>query len=261
MLRVLAVDDEGPALAELLHLLRADPRVERAEGAADATAALRRIGDALHSGPDSGTAVDVVFLDVHMPGLTGLDMARLLSGFADPPLIVFVTAHEDFAVQAFDLRAVDYVLKPVREERLSEAVRRVAERIGATRRPPAAASSGPDHIPVELGGVTRFVPVADIAYAEAQGDYARLHTGRDSHLVRVPLSELEERWRDRGFVRIHRRYLVALSAVGELRLDGTGMSVVVGDALLSVSRRHARELREVLTHISARRSECPTSLE
>lgn len=170
MLRVLAVDDEAPALEELLYLLRADPRIRSAEGATSATEALRRIGAALDAGPDDPAAVDVVFLDIHMAGLTGLDVAKLLAGFAEPPLIVFVTAHEGFAVQAFDLKAVDYVLKPVRRERLAEAVRRVAELVG--ERGPVVDTST-DQIPVELGGVTRFVPVADIVYAEAQGDYAR----------------------------------------------------------------------------------------
>ncbi len=139
------------------------------------------------------------------------------------------------------------MLKPVRADRLAEAVRRAAEshdiRMGG-----AAGESGgaADHIPVELGGVTRFVAVADITYVEAQGDYARLHTGRASHLVRIPLTTLEERWRSRGFVRIHRSHLVALSRIDELRLDAGGMSVRVGDAVLVVSRRHAKELRDRL---------------
>ncbi|MEV5969347.1 LytTR family DNA-binding domain-containing protein [Streptomyces sp. NPDC051921] len=241
MLRVLAVDDEAPALGELLYLLRADPRVRTAEGAGDATEALRRIGRALESGPDGDEAIDVVFLDIHMPGLSGLDLARLLGGFARPPLIVFVTAHEGFAVQAFDLEAVDYVLKPVRRERLAEAVRRVRELVHA----PAQALA-PEQIPVELGGVTRFVSVDDIAYVEAHGDYARLHTDHGSHLVRIPLSTLEERWAARGFVRIHRSHLVALGRIDELRLDGGATSVRVGDAELAVSRRHARDLRDLL---------------
>ncbi|MBA4864004.1 response regulator transcription factor [Streptomyces sp. PSKA54] len=244
MLRVLAVDDEEPALAELLYLLRADPRVRSAEGATDATDALRRIGRALDAGPDGGDAIDVLFLDIQMAGLTGLDVARLIAGFARPPLIVFVTAHEDFAVQAFDLKAVDYVLKPVRRERLAEAVRRVAEQ-AAVARPPAIDRSA-DRIPVELGGVTRLVNIADITYAEAQGDYARLHTGDGSHLVRIPLSTLEERWQPHGFVRIHRRHLVALHRIDELRLDGGGMSVRIGEAVLAVSRRHASRVRELL---------------
>ncbi|KFG76765.1 LytR/AlgR family response regulator transcription factor [Streptomyces mutabilis] len=249
MLRALAVDDERPTLEELVYLLNADPRIGTAEGAGDATEALRRINRALESGPDGPDAIDVVFLDIQMPGLDGLDLARLLSGFARPPLVVFVTAHEDFAVQAFDLKAVDYVLKPVRRERLAEAVRRAAERRGAASSPAPRIpvhEPDPDHIPVELGGVTRFVPVDDITHVEAQGDYARLHTDRGSHLVRIPLSTLEERWRARGFVRIHRRHLVALGHIGELRLDAGSVSVLVGTEELQVSRRHTRELRDLL---------------
>ncbi|MEU0667533.1 LytTR family DNA-binding domain-containing protein [Streptomyces lavendulocolor] len=241
MVRVLAVDDEKPALEELLYLLRSDPRVRSAEGATDATEALRRIGRALEAGPDGEDAIDVVFLDIHMAGLTGLDIARLIAGFARPPLIVFVTAHEGFALQAFDLKAVDYVLKPVRKERLAEAVRRVRELAE-----PAIAPQAPEQIPVELGGVTRFVTVDDIAYVEAQGDYARLHTDTGSHLVRIPLSTLEERWAARGFVRIHRSHLVALRRIDELRLDAGTTTVRVGSAELAVSRRHARQLRDLL---------------
>ncbi|UQX00218.1 LytTR family DNA-binding domain-containing protein [Streptomyces sp. RerS4] len=268
MLRVLAVDDEKPLLEELLYLLRSDPRVRSAEGAGDATEALRRITRALEGGPDGPDGVDVVFLDIQMAGLTGLDIARLLSGFARPPLIVFVTAHEGFAVQAFDLKAVDYVLKPVRPERLAEAVRRVCDLLGRTARTPepvdpaevpptvaaprrpapeiTVADRAPDQIAVELGGVTRFVAIADIAYVEAQGDYARLHTAEGSHLVRIPLSTLEERWAARGFVRIHRRHLVALTRIDELRMDAGTTTVRVGAAELQVSRRHARELRDLL---------------
>ncbi|MET9802517.1 LytTR family DNA-binding domain-containing protein [Streptomyces sp. NPDC006368] len=248
MLRVLAVDDEKPALEELLYLLRSDPRVRGAEGATDATEALRRMGRALDAGPDGEDGIDVVFLDIHMAGLTGLDVARLLAGFARPPLIVFVTAHEGFAVQAFDLKAVDYVLKPVRKERLAEAVRRVSD-LTAPASPPTAPPVGApvEQIPVELGGVTRFVPIDDIAYVEAQGDYARLHTSEGSHLVRVPLSTLEERWAPRGFVRIHRSHLVALGRIDELRLDAGATTVRVGSAELAVSRRHARQLRDLLT--------------
>ncbi|MFD9573046.1 LytR/AlgR family response regulator transcription factor [Streptomyces sp. NPDC059982] len=272
MLRVLAVDDEKPLLEELLYLLRSDPRVRSAEGASDATGALRRVTLALESGPDGPDGIDVVFLDIQMAGLTGLDIARLLAGFARPPLIVFVTAHEGFAVQAFDLKAVDYVLKPVRPERLAEAVRRACALLerpeGAPARPgpepeaepagaapatttaaaaaTAAAERAPEQIAVELGGVTRFVAIADIAYVEAQGDYARLHTDEGSHLVRIPLSTLEDRWASRGFVRIHRRHLVALGRIDELRIDAGTTSVRVGPAELQVSRRHARELRDLL---------------
>ena len=146
---------------------------------------------------------------------------------------------------AFDLKAVDYVLKPVRRERLAEAVRRVAEQVGDRSAPVNDTST--DQIPVELGGVIRFIPIDEIAYAEAQGDYARLHTAEGSHLVRTPLTSLAEQWASAGFVRIHRSVLVALPHVEEVRSEGGRVSVVIGGAELPVSRRHTRELRSVLT--------------
>ena len=230
-LKVLVIDDERPALDELIFLLERDPRVGDVQGCDSATEALRLLHD---------LEVDAVFLDIQMPGLTGLDLAQVLSRFKSPPPIVFVTAHEEHAVEAFDLHAVDYVLKPVREERLAEAVRRVVASGGA-------APSGDTQIPVERGGVTRFIARSDVTHVEAQGDYARLHTATESHLVRTPLSTLAQEWADVGFVRIHRSVLVALPHVAELRVDAGRVSVVVGAHELLVSRRHTRELRELLT--------------
>jgi DNA-binding LytR/AlgR family response regulator len=131
------------------------------------------------------------------------------------------------------------VLKPVREERLREAVRRVVD----GNAPPAPVD---DTIAVELGGVTRFVSRADVRYVEAQGDYARLHTPTGGHLLRVPLTTLEQEWRSAGFVRIHRSLLVALGHVEEVRIDGGRCTVLVGGNELAVSRRHTRELRDLL---------------
>jgi DNA-binding LytR/AlgR family response regulator len=231
-LRVLVVDDERPALDELVWLLGRDARVADVRGAGSAAEALRVLQE---------ETVDVVFLDIRMPGLTGLDLARVLSRFKQPPAVVFVTAHDDHAVDAFDLNAVDYVLKPVRDDRLAEAVRRVVETRGAVPSPVEE-----DTIAVELGGRTRFVSRSEVRYVEAQGDYARLHTADGSHLVRVPLSSLEEQWRDAGFVRIHRSLLVALAHVEEVRMDSGRCTVLVGGDELAVSRRHTRELRDLL---------------
>lgn len=230
-LRILVVDDERPALDELAFLLRADPRVGEVVATDSATEGLRILQD---------LDVDAVFLDIQMPGLTGLELAQVLARFRTPPPVVFVTAHEGHAVDAFDLRALDYVLKPVRAERLAEAVRRVVE--GGDR-----ATAGLDgQIAVELGGVTRFVNRSDITHVEAQGDYARLHTATGSHLVRTPLATLAEEWADAGFVRIHRSLLVSLAHVDELRMDSGRCTVLVAGRDLAVSRRHTRELRELL---------------
>ncbi|MDP3969989.1 MAG: LytTR family DNA-binding domain-containing protein [Nocardioides sp.] len=229
-LRVLVVDDEPPALDELGWLLGRHPRIGEVLSTDSAAEALRILQE---------EDVDAVFSDIRMPGLTGLDLARVLARFKAPPPVVFVTAHDEHAVDAFELNAADYVLKPVREERLAEAVRRILD-AGAS---PSVAD---DTIAVELGGVTRFVSRADVLYVEAQGDYARLHTLGGSHLVRTPLSALEDQWADAGFVRIHRSLLVALPHVSEVRMDAGRCTVVVAGQELAVSRRHTRELRDVL---------------
>jgi DNA-binding LytR/AlgR family response regulator len=168
--------------------------------------------------------------------------------------VVFVTAHDEHAVEAFELNAVDYVLKPVRDDRLSEAVRRIVE-----ARLAAPSEEKDDNIAVELGGVTRFISRGDVRYVEAQGDYARLHTATGSHLVRVPLTSLEDEWRGSGFVRIHRSLLVALQHIDEVRMDSGRCTLVVGDQVLAVSRRHTRELRDLLVRRARPGSSTPRS--
>jgi len=269
---VLAVDDEQPALEELAYLLGQDPRVGVVLEASDATEALRILnnrqgvhgaGALAHSGGRVAvngafgtsvverTDVDIVFLDIRMPGLDGLELGRVLQSMAVRPEVVFCTAHDDRAVDAYDIGAADYLLKPLRVERLTAAIDRIAQRRAARSVEPAREDGGEDEvIPVELAGTTRLVPRSAVRYVEAQGDYARLHTNEGSHLVRIPLSVLEERWREAGFVRIHRSYLVALPLVTELRLSGSGYVVRVGSspecAELPVSRRHTRELKDRL---------------
>ena len=241
-LRVLAVDDEPPALDELAFLLGRHPDVAEVLSASDATSALRVVNE--HH-------LDAVFLDINMPGLSGLELAGVLANFSRPPALVFVTAHDDKAVAAFEVGAVDYLLKPIREERLEAALRRIISGRSTESGQPAE-NAGDDVIPVELGGVTQLVRCDTIGWVEAEGDYARLHTSSGSHLVRIPLSTLEERWRSRGFQRVHRSYLVALGMVTGLRtsnattlvrMRANGTSPAVE---LPVSRRQVRELRDRL---------------
>lgn len=239
-LAALVVDDEQPARDELAWLLERDARIGTVRTSASATEALRL----LHDG-----GIDVLFLDIAMPGLSGLELASVLGNFRAAPAVVFVTAHEDHAVEAFELSAVDYLLKPLREERLAEAVRRVLARSAPPSAPPE------EQVRVERGGVTRFLPRSSITHVEAQGDYARLHArvagtnGEEevaSYLVRTPLATLEEQWATAGFVRIHRSLLIALAHVDEVRMEAGRCTVVVAGIELGVSRRHTRGLREVL---------------
>ncbi|MCI4674876.1 LytR/AlgR family response regulator transcription factor [Candidatus Mycolicibacterium alkanivorans] len=242
-LSVLAVEDEAPALDELAYLLGEHPEVGEVVGVGDATSALRILNE---------RGVDAIFLDINMPGLSGLELASVLGNFAHPPAVVFVTAHDDKAVAAFEIGALDYLLKPIRKERLDDAVRRVCAARSAEPVPQPEEPVNDEVIPVELGGVTQLVRCDTIGWVEAEGDYARLHAASGSHLVRIPLSTLEERWRNRGFQRVHRSYLVALNMVTGLRTSGASTMVRLRAngtspaAELPVSRRQARELRDRL---------------
>ena len=238
-LSALVVDDEAPALSELTYLLRQDERIGDIRTASNGADALR----ALDVAP-----VDVVFCDIKMPGLDGMALARVLARFADRPQVVFVTAYDEHAVDAFEVSATDYVMKPVRAERLSEAVRRVVSAIAALS---GTGSDGPavadETIPVGLGGVTTFIKRSQVLYAQAQGDYARLHTATSSHLVRTSLTTLEDRWAEAGFVRIHRSTLVALPHVDAVLTGHGGCKIRLGAVELQVSRRHLRDLRDRLS--------------
>jgi DNA-binding LytR/AlgR family response regulator len=237
------VDDEAPSLAELTYLLDHDPRIGTLHSAMSGTEALRAL---------ETHTVDVVFCDISMPGLDGLDLAKVLARFAERPQVVFVTAYEEHAVDAFELEATDYVMKPVRAERLGEAVRRVLAQYADPAKPQPAKTADDETIPVELGGVTRFIQRSQIRFAQAHGDYARLHTDDGSHLVRISLNALEERWRTNGFVRIHRSTLVSTAHVTAVTMDGGRCVVRIGDVELQVSRRHTPALRERLLRPSPR---------
>ncbi|WP_243229149.1 LytTR family DNA-binding domain-containing protein [Microbacterium sp. CIAB417] len=232
MIDVLVADDERPALDEIVHLLRPDPRIGEVLTAASGAQALALLSE---------RTVAIAFLDIHMPGLDGMELARAVSALSEPPAIVFVTADDARAVDAFDLRAADYLLKPLRAERLRRAVDRVLE-LGET-----AAPAADEVLSVTVGAAVRFVHRSDFRWVQAQGDYSRLHTGDGfGHLVRIPISELEQRWADAGFLRVHRSYLVAGDAVTEARLSGPEPQVSVGAIVLPVSRRLLSAVREAL---------------
>jgi DNA-binding LytR/AlgR family response regulator len=235
-LRALVLDDEPHARDEISFLLDGDPRIGSVRSASSGASALKLL---------SNEPFDVLFCDIKMPGLNGLELARVVTQFSAPPAIVFITAYEDHAVEAFGLQAVDYVMKPIRASRLRKAIGRVS----SLSTPTATSSFADDEtIPVELGGVTKFVHRSEVRYVEADGDYVRLHTDDgEQHLIRATLNVLEERWSGAGFVRTHRSLLVRLDRVDEIIRSPDGHTTLrVGADELAVSRRHYREVRDRL---------------
>jgi DNA-binding LytR/AlgR family response regulator len=231
-LDVLAVDDELPALDELEYLLRRSDLVREVVPARSATEALRQLRE--HS-------FDVVLADIAMPGLDGMELASILRRFSDPPAVVFVTAHEEHALEAFDVGAVGYLLKPLDEERLLDVLGRLAARAQDGTSDPL------ELVVVETPGRTTVVARSEVAWVESAGDYVRLHTFDDkSFLVRHSMNRLEQAWGNDSFVRIHRQYLVCLKGVQELRTEGSQTCVAVAGKELPVSRRHLHTLRDRL---------------
>lgn len=233
MIRALLVDDEAPARSELRYLLATHPEVEVVGEAATAVEALKLAG---------AVPYDVVFIDVEMPGLSGLDAARLVHGRTGAPQLVFVTAHEQYAIEAFAVEALDYLLKPVDPERLAQVVRRLGKR--------PAAPAPVQKIPVVSGGETVLVDWDDVHYARADGDYSRVHTYDRSYLCTRSLRELEETLPAGQFARIHRSYLVNLGKVAAVkRPGGDRLRLALDDAErteLDVARRQSKAVRERL---------------
>jgi DNA-binding LytR/AlgR family response regulator len=241
-LALLAVDDERPALEDLVRMLRSSPLVRAVDGVASAAEALVALGD--------GTAAyDGLFLDVRMPGLGGLELARVLRRFERPPAVVFVSAFDDAAVDAFELAALDYLVKPVSRRRLDEAIERVRRAAGAA---PAGADEGLDSdvLPVDMlrGGGTRLLARGSILYLQAHGDYVRVAADEGRFLLRARMAELEARWSQHGFARVHRGYLVNLRRAVEVRpqLNGTAVLVMADGAEVPIARRQVGELRRRL---------------
>ena len=225
---MLIVDDEAPARARLRRLLAAHPEVEIAGEAGDGAEALTQA---------ARLAPDALFLDVQMPEASGLDVAASLP--EDGPLVVFVTAHDRYALQAFDARAVDYLLKPVAPDRLARALQRLqAQRPGARAHVAAAAQ-----LLIPDRGRIHVVRCADIEYLAAADNYVELHVDGRSLLMRRTLAGLLADLGD-GFVRCHRGAAVAVAAVQEVRARDKGDATLVlrSGAEVPCSRQHRAEV-------------------
>jgi two-component system, LytTR family, response regulator AlgR len=253
-LRILLVDDEDLARMRLRGLIAdcVEPKAVVAGEAANALQALAWL---------AGARCDVVLLDVQMPGRDGTQLAAELRRMSEAPAVVFVTAHAQHAVRAFDLEAVDYLTKPVRRERLHQALQRVAQRLALQRgdgtlAPPAPADEAPVIVVTDRGRVLR-VPLDDVLYFKAELKYVTLRTADHTYVLDEALSDLEQRLGER-FLRVHRNALVARNAVRALERrvvagegdeeTGEGWAVCIApvDEWLAVSRRQAAAVREAL---------------
>jgi DNA-binding LytR/AlgR family response regulator len=243
-LTILAVDDEHTQLEDLARMLRSSALVDEVECAFDGREALVKASE---------ERFDAIFLDVRMPELDGLALGKVLRRFASPPQLVFVSAYDTAAVDAFELHAADYLRKPVSRRRLEEALDRVsaatqqAANGSATPSPGPGPGAEPDVIAVAnlLGGGTRLLSRDAILFAQAHGDYARIVTEDGRYLLRATIAELERRWEPYGFARVHRQHLANLHKAVEIRpeLGGTAELVFGNGQTIPIARRHVGELR------------------
>jgi len=242
--KVLIADDEPMARERLRALLAEHPDLRLVAEAADGTTALDACAE--HT-------PDIVLLDIAMPGLDGLEAARHLADFEPRPAVVFCTAYDEHALSAFDAAAVDYLVKPVRRERLAVALDR-ARTFVAGRTPKAAdgASATPGkrrtHLCARLRGSLRLIAIEDIRYLHAEEKYVVVHHARGEDLIEESLKSLETEFAER-FVRIHRNCLVARDELVELRRAADGRIEAMlrhGDKPLEVSRRCVPHLRELV---------------
>jgi two-component system LytT family response regulator len=251
-LRVLVADDEAPARRVLTRLLEAHPDVQVIAECADGADAALRIRD---------DRPDLIFLDVKMPELDGFEVIERVGVDAMPP-VVFVTAFDDFALRAFDVRALDYLVKPFSDARFEATLARARQRLAEIDAPRLAAElrslldarrTAPDdpsvqRFLVKLGGRMSVIVADEIDWIEAQGYYVTLHVGSAAHLHRQPISSLEAELDPRAFARIDRSAIVNLARVRELlrRSDGRWVARLVNGIELPVSRRRREQLLQRL---------------
>ena len=235
MLKAMIVDDEAPARSELRFLL---DEVGKTEVVAEA-ASVREAIEKLKEYP-----CDVLFLDINMPEATGLQFADALQHLKFPPAVVFVTAYSEFALDAFEVKAIDYLVKPVETDRLRQAIARVREHVLLH-----AKAQKSERIPVEKAGKKILISIDQIIFVMARDDYAYLQTETDRYFSTVSLAQLEKRLEGHGFFRVHRGYLVNLQMVQEVESVAGGtllLTMVNSTEKIPVSRRRVSALKKAL---------------
>lgn len=237
MLRAMIVDDEAPARSELRFLLEQTGKIGSINEASSVRLAIEMLME---------NRVDVVFLDISMPGASGIQLAEALHKLKNPPAVVFVTAYSDHAVEAFDVDATDYLMKPVEEARLDQAINKVLARVKPTS---DSSKSSIERIPVEKGGRKVLIPVDQIRCIMAKDDYSCIFTEDDRYLSTTSLAQFESKLGDFGFFRVHRRYIVNLANVEDVETVPSGaiqLGVSGVDDRIPVSRRRVVPLKKAL---------------
>ena len=246
-IRTVVVDDEPVARARVLSLLGKEQDIEIVGEYADGTEAVSAIRE---------TPPDLLFLDIQMAGMTGFELADAL-GPDRMPAVVFVTAYDEYALKAFEIHALDYLLKPFSAERFRSALNHAREHLtsrgaaGDTRvagsglRPAAAPQPPRERLVIRSSGRIYFVPIADIDWCEAAGNYVKLHVGQQSHFVRQTMCHLEAELGSPSFARIHRCTIVNINRIEELRSSFNGEYIVVlkGGTRLTLSRGYRESLQ------------------
>mgnify|MGYP003590822495 CR=1 FL=1 len=238
MWNVLIVDDEPPIRSELRYLLERDGRCDEIREAGSVTEA---VSAAIENKPD------VIFLDISMPGTSGMKLAETLKNLRHPPVVVFVTAHAEFAADAFDLDAVDYVLKPIESKRLESALSRVEAALA--QRDAGRNGSEVPRVVIERDGRKTFIPVSDIIYVEARADSSYIVSTQGSSLVGESILSLEHRLTSEGFLRVHRSYIVNPEFVHDINVAENGLlelELEQTSTRIPVSRRRMAEVKQRL---------------
>lgn len=249
VIRAVIVDDEPLACRRIRRMLRADPEVEVTEVCHNGEQALKAIRE--HH-------PDLLFLDVQMPGMDGFSVLKALPA-EETPHIIFVTAYERYAIQAFDVHALDYLLKPFDRERFEKAVARakshihssgkaaLQEHLSALRQELASRPKYLERLAIKSSGRIFFLKSREIDWIEAQGKYVSIHAGKDSHLVRESLGTLENELDPSRFVRIHRSTIVNIDSVGELQpwFHGDCRVLMRDGTQLMLSRNYRSRLEQV----------------
>jgi two-component system, LytTR family, response regulator len=248
MIHAVVADDEVLARQKLRQLLNDDRNVEVVGECATALETIELV---------RATNPELLFLDIHMPGMDGFDVMAALSSRRETqaPQVIFTTAYDQYAVRAFEVNAVDYLLKPFTPERLRTALQRVREQ-SREQQQQADQGNGTSQAPslytnriiFKSRGRILFLPVTDIRWIGAEGNYVRLCTATETHLLRETMARLESRLDPRGFLRVHRSFIVNLKYVKEVRREGSGESVVVLDSghKVALGRSYRAYLNEQL---------------